>query len=59
MVKALTEVMPNSWHGSCTWHIMQNGIKHLENLMKDGSHFLRDFKSCMFEYEDEFEFENA
>ncbi|XP_059437602.1 protein FAR1-RELATED SEQUENCE 5-like [Corylus avellana] len=59
MAKALTEVMPDTWHGLCTWHIMQNCIKYLGNLMKDGSHFLRDFKSCMFEYEDETEFENA
>jgi len=59
MAKALPEVMPDTWHGLCTWHIMQNGIKHLGNLMKDGSHLLRDFKSCMFDYEDETEFENA
>jgi zinc finger SWIM domain-containing protein 3 len=59
MAKALPEVMPGTWHGLCTWHIMQNGIKHLGNLMKDGSHLLRDFKSCMFDYEDETEFENA
>jgi len=27
--------------------------------MKNGSHFLRDFKACMFEYEDEAKFQNA
>jgi hypothetical protein len=27
--------------------------------MKDGSQFLRNFKSCMFEYDDEAKFENA
>jgi zinc finger SWIM domain-containing protein 3 len=59
MEKVLIEVMPDSWHGLCTWHIMQNGIKHLGNLMKDGSCFLRDFKTCMFDYEDDTEFENA
>ncbi|XP_062158768.1 protein FAR1-RELATED SEQUENCE 5-like [Alnus glutinosa] len=59
MAKALVEVMPETWHGLCTWHIMQNGIKHLGNFMKDGSHFLRDFKACMFEYEDVAEFQNA
>ena len=40
MAKALNEVMPNTWHGLCTWHIIQNGIKHLGNLMKDGSSLL-------------------
>jgi hypothetical protein len=39
--------------------MMQNGIKHLRNLMKEGSHLLWDFKSCMFDYENETEFENA
>ena len=58
MVKALNEVMPNTYHGLCTWHIMQNWIKHLENLMKDGS-FLQVFKTCMFEFNDEIEFEKT
>ena len=38
---------------------MQNGIKHLGNLMKDGSHFLTDFKRCMYEYYEETSFEIA
>ncbi|XP_062162142.1 protein FAR-RED IMPAIRED RESPONSE 1-like [Alnus glutinosa] len=54
IAKALGEVMPETWHGLCTWH-----IKHIGNFMKDGSHFLRDFESCMFEYDDSVEFENA
>lgn len=59
MAKAFIEVMPETWNRLCTWHIMQNGIKHLGNFMKDVSHFLRDFKACMFEYEEEAEFQNA
>ncbi|KAF7824322.1 protein FAR1-RELATED SEQUENCE 5-like [Senna tora] len=47
MAKALHKVMPDVCHGLCTWHLMQNGIKHLGNLMKNGSHFLRDFKTCI------------
>ena len=43
MAKALHEVMPDTFHGLCTWHLMQNGIKHLGNLMKEGSCFLTDF----------------
>jgi zinc finger SWIM domain-containing protein 3 len=38
---------------------MQNDIKHFENFIKDGSNFLRDFKSCMFEYDYKVVFENA
>jgi zinc finger SWIM domain-containing protein 3 len=59
MAKALVEVMPETYHGLCTWHLMQNGIKKLGNLMKGGSHFLSDFKKCMYDYEDEEQFEEG
>ena len=59
MANALSEIMPNTYQGLCTWHIMQNGIKHLGNLMKDGSSFLQVFKTCMFEFNDEIEFEKT
>ncbi|KAF7834719.1 protein FAR1-RELATED SEQUENCE 5-like [Senna tora] len=59
MAKALQEVLSDTYHGLCTWHLMQNSIKHLGNLMKHGSHFLRDFKTCMYGYEEETEFETA
>ncbi|KAF7814804.1 protein FAR1-RELATED SEQUENCE 5-like [Senna tora] len=59
IAKALQEVLPNTWHGLCTENLMQNGIKHLGNLRKNGSHFLRDFKACMYDYEEETEFEAA
>ncbi|XP_058760096.1 protein FAR1-RELATED SEQUENCE 5-like [Vicia villosa] len=59
MAKALVEVIPETYHGLCTWHLMQNGIKHLGNLMKGGSHFLSDLKKCMYEYDDEEQFEES
>ncbi|XP_039686153.1 protein FAR1-RELATED SEQUENCE 5-like [Medicago truncatula] len=59
MAKALAEVMPEAYHGLCTWHLMQNGIKHLGNLMKGESYFLSDFKKCMYGYEDVEQFEDG
>ena len=59
MAKALNEVMPNTYCGLYTWHIMQNGIKHLENLIEDGSSFLQVFKTCIFVFNDEIEFEKT
>ncbi|KAF7807305.1 protein FAR1-RELATED SEQUENCE 5-like [Senna tora] len=59
MAKATLEVMLKTKHGLCTWYLRQNGIKHLGNLMKGGSCFLRDFSSCMYDYEDEAEFERS
>ena len=51
--------MPGSCHGLCTWNLSQNAIKHLGYLMKDGSHFLSDFKKCMYAHDDEVRFEVA
>ena len=59
IAKALTKVMPQTCHGFCTWHIMQNGMKKLGNLIKNGSLFLRDFNDCMHKYENESEYEEA
>lgn len=59
MAKALQEVMPETFHILCTWHLMQNGIKHLDNLMQDWSNFLCDFKRCMYAIDDEIKFEEA
>ncbi|XP_057771200.1 protein FAR1-RELATED SEQUENCE 5-like [Salvia miltiorrhiza] len=59
MAKALHEVLPETAHGLCTWHLMQNGIKHLGNLMKEGSRFLTDFKRCMYSFDDQAQFEEA
>ncbi|XP_054809814.1 protein FAR1-RELATED SEQUENCE 5-like [Prosopis cineraria] len=59
MARALCEVLPNTKHCLCSWHLLKNGVKHLGNLMKDGSHFLTDFKKCMFNYVDVEKFEEA
>jgi len=56
MARALVEVMPETHHGLCTWHLCQNGIKHLGNKMKGGSYFLRDFKMCMYDIDVEADF---
>lgn len=58
MGKAVEEVFTEAWHGLCTFHIMQNAIKHLSNEQKcDDSNILASFSACMFEYEDKEQFE--
>ncbi|XP_004490690.1 protein FAR1-RELATED SEQUENCE 5-like [Cicer arietinum] len=59
MARALAKVMPETHHGLCTWHLLQNEIKHLGNLMKGGSYLLRDFKKCMYDIDVEADFETA
>jgi zinc finger SWIM domain-containing protein 3 len=60
MAKALAEVMPETRHGLCTWHLMQNGLKNLgPKLLKRGTHFMSGFAKCMYEYDQEVKFEAA
>ncbi|XP_024634403.1 protein FAR1-RELATED SEQUENCE 5-like [Medicago truncatula] len=59
MSRALEEVMPETHHGLCTWHLLQNGIKHLGNRMKKGASLLTDFSKCMYEIGIEADFEKA
>ena len=56
MASALVKVMPETYHGLCTWHIMQNAVKNLGNMLKDGSNLLKDIKACIYEYEEEITF---
>ena len=57
MATALEKVMPETHHGLCTWHLLQNGVKHLGNLMKGGTFLLRDIQKCMYDIGNESEFE--
>jgi len=57
MASALAKVMPETHHGLCTWHLLQNGVKYLRNLMKGGTFLLRDIKKCMYDIDNESDFE--
>ncbi|RDX91156.1 Protein FAR1-RELATED SEQUENCE 5, partial [Mucuna pruriens] len=58
-VKALWEVMPERYHGLCSWHLMQNDIRHLSKLMKSGSSFLRALKFYIYRYLEKIDFQRA
>jgi zinc finger SWIM domain-containing protein 3 len=74
MKNTIKKVFLEAWHGLCTFHIMQNAVKHLaepddkesgaspnqelEDNNKEPS-ILSDFSACMYEYEDEATFEDA
>jgi zinc finger SWIM domain-containing protein 3 len=40
MGKVVEEVLTEEWHGLCTFHIMQNAIKHLSQPENEGQHLL-------------------
>ncbi|XP_028109693.1 protein FAR1-RELATED SEQUENCE 5-like [Camellia sinensis] len=53
MAKAISQIMPEVFHGLCTFHLMQNALKHLGYLFKSGSKFSSDLKACIYDYENE------
>jgi zinc finger SWIM domain-containing protein 3 len=66
MGKAVREVFVEAWHGLCTFHIMQNAIKHLSNGKNDDDdkekeepHILSEFSACMYNIEDKGAFAEA
>ncbi|XP_045090635.1 protein FAR1-RELATED SEQUENCE 5 [Aegilops tauschii subsp. strangulata] len=74
MGKAIERVFTESYHGLCTFHIMQNACKHLSPMKgeeedeveerdeveeEEESHILTDFSACMYGYEDKAAFQEA
>jgi transposase-like protein len=59
MKNAISMVFSESWHGLCTFHIMQNVVKHLARMERDESSALVELSACMYEYEDVKAFEET
>ncbi|KAM0855342.1 hypothetical protein ACQ4PT_049835 [Festuca glaucescens] len=59
MGNAIEVVFTEAWHGLCTFHIMQNAVKHLPPPKKDETNVLSDFSACMYGYVDEETFEEV
>jgi zinc finger SWIM domain-containing protein 3 len=52
MKNAISMVFPDSWHGLCTFYIMQNDVKHLARTRRDESSDFAELSACMYEYDD-------
>lgn len=59
MAKAISIVMPDVFHGLCTFHLNQNALKHLGHLYHSGSKFPEELNTCIYGYEDEDELYKA
>ncbi|XP_075674731.1 protein FAR1-RELATED SEQUENCE 5-like [Castanea sativa] len=59
MPAAIKVVMPKTYHALCSWHMWQNGEKHVGRLLKNESQFNDDFLACIYEYDGEDEFLTA
>ncbi|KAJ3706507.1 hypothetical protein LUZ61_010212 [Rhynchospora tenuis] len=59
IVLALEQVMPDTKHGLCVWHINQNCQRKFISYKKKGINMSGEFSKCMFKYEDEDDFVKA
>ncbi|XP_028126050.1 protein FAR1-RELATED SEQUENCE 5-like [Camellia sinensis] len=55
MAKAISIVMPNTNHRLCTWHLMQNAVKHVSSVFDDVG-VKGVFSKFMHDIDDEEEF---
>ncbi|XP_028072304.1 protein FAR1-RELATED SEQUENCE 5-like [Camellia sinensis] len=60
MAKTIPIVMPNTKHRLCTWHLMQNALRHANSIFKDKEVKDKEMKSVlskfMYDIEDEDDF---
>lgn len=56
MARELHEVMLETMHGLCTWHLLKNGTKSLPYLPWGVSHILIAFTQCMYNIVDKEQF---
>ncbi|KAK0602297.1 hypothetical protein LWI29_032077 [Acer saccharum] len=54
MAKAISHVMPNTYHRLCTWHMMQNALKHVNGVFRGPS----GVNSILSKFIDDIEEEN-
>jgi zinc finger SWIM domain-containing protein 3 len=53
MANAISLVMPNTYHRLCTWHLIQNALKHIGHLFRAENGFRSDLHACFKVWEDE------
>ncbi|KAG6635776.1 hypothetical protein CIPAW_11G065400 [Carya illinoinensis] len=49
MAKAISEVLPNTTHRLCLWHILQKFLEHLAHVYSKFSDLQKEFRHCIHE----------
>ncbi|KAF0892585.1 hypothetical protein E2562_016877 [Oryza meyeriana var. granulata] len=57
--EALSLTWPVTIHRSCLWQIYQNAVKSLEHVFSTFEEFTLDFRRCIFDIEDDQEFDET
>ncbi|CAO2034992.1 unnamed protein product [Urochloa humidicola] len=56
IAKAVSLVMPGTSHAICAWNLKHAATRILNHLGKGDCSFIKEFKACISEYEEEMEF---
>ncbi|KAH8492442.1 hypothetical protein H0E87_021848 [Populus deltoides] len=59
IVEAINSILPETSHRICVWQMYQNALKHLSLVVKDMESFSNDFRSCIYDYNNEEAFVHA
>ncbi|OMO97920.1 Cytochrome P450 [Corchorus olitorius] len=59
VVEAINSVLSETSHCVCVWQMHQKALKHLGHVLEDSSAFDNDFRSCIYDHEDEDSFIHA
>ncbi|KAK3158131.1 hypothetical protein QOZ80_2AG0133280 [Eleusine coracana subsp. coracana] len=54
--EAISAVMPDTYHALCTWNLKQTAKMNMKHLIRGDCDFMKDFKACINDYEEEMEF---
>ncbi|XP_052196221.1 protein FAR1-RELATED SEQUENCE 5-like [Diospyros lotus] len=59
MAEAIDSVFPETHHRLCAWHVYQNALKHLSQVILQLDSFANDLSCCIFSHDEEQEFIDA
>ncbi|XP_052477364.1 protein FAR1-RELATED SEQUENCE 5 isoform X1 [Gossypium raimondii] len=59
VVEAVGSILPETGHHICVYQMHQNTLKHLSHIVKDADAFSNDFRSCIYDHNDEDDFIHA
>ncbi|XP_028122937.1 protein FAR1-RELATED SEQUENCE 5-like [Camellia sinensis] len=59
MAEAINSVLPEAHHRLCAWHVYQNALKHLSQVIVGLDSFSNDLSSCIFNHDEEQDFVDA
>ncbi|TVU29800.1 hypothetical protein EJB05_21387 [Eragrostis curvula] len=55
IAEAISSVMPDTYHAICTWDLKQTAKSNLKHLIRRDCDFMKEFKACINDSEEEME----